>query len=274
MKLLPRLPFLSLFLSSVLMMAAACGARTASMELDAGPTPSGGDDLVVKPPPPPTPDVGLPRPPATPLLQAVLSDLKMPARGTDYARDIDGDGRVDNALGALLGQITSFLPMSLDEIVGDILHGGAGFLLFEIYGEGLNNSSSAEVRLRLGEDADDNPGNNFTGQGVFVFSNQMLESANLYGGIRNGQLAAEGDLFIPLTQEPLTMSRGFLLAESISPKGLFGGTLNGAIPWETVQEVLLPLFADAMSQGGLPPQLASFFDTNGDGRISAEELQK
>lgn len=270
MKLIPRLSFLLLAASLM-----GCGARTASLGADGAVVPVS-DSSVSKPPPVRDAAWVVDAAPTGPLLQAVLNDLQLPRRGSDYARDVDGDGRPDNALGSLMGMITSFVPLPLDELVGQLFSGGAGFIVFEVHAGSFDFSPAAEVRVGLGLDMDDDPNNNFSGSGTFGLSPEAPHFSSMYGGVRDNQLGAEGELIIPLTPyagTPLLLSNAFLFAEAFDERGLYGGVINGAIPWETVQEVLLPALAEGLNQGGLSPQILQILDSNRDGRISADELQ-
>ena len=209
-----------------------------------------------------------------PLLhQSVVHRLAFPTSASDYARDMDGDGKPDNRLGQIVSVVGPFMPFQaeLDGAMqkGNVLH------LLTVYAVSPKDAPQATVRAIMGLDGDEDPLNNLIDR-----ANLRTDPASavrvLRGSIRNGRLRVEGQLALTAPLGPgilvVVSTDQAVLEATITPEGLVDGVASGAVAWDRVENELLPPMAKQLSNNLVDPTLRDILDTNRDGEITADEL--
>lgn len=254
----------------------ACEDRTIQNADDSGIKVDVGADVAQLPPPDAkTPDLS---PPPPVLMQTVMSDIRFPITDKEYAIDLDGDGFVDNALSDLLMELRFGLatPLPFGEIVTRLFGANVDYLLFELAADGFEDSRVARLRVLSGTDADGDADNNFDGTGKFRISGDASQQSVLDGAMRDGQLVVKGQLLLPMTSGrgmPLGVSNARVEVDRVEEDGLELGEINGALSAEVMQNTLIPAILDVFNGGGVARENIVELDTDGDGTISARELQ-
>ena len=201
---------------------------------------------------------------------AVYSQLIFPTSEDDFARDIDGDGKPDNRLGALLAGLGPFLVMQAQ--LDSAMQLGKVINLLRIEATSLATATSVSVQVLAGLDGDADPTNN-TVAGTSLRADPLWPRSVLTGSIEKGRLRARGSAQLRSAFSldiPFNVPAVPLLVEAlITETGLEEGILAGAIPWEQVKtEVLAPLGKELASRDWFRLLL----DTDKDGKVSVEEL--
>lgn len=191
------------------------------------------------------------------------SAIKLPGATTPYAIDIDGDGRTDNQLKALISTVQSQgfdLQMSLDDAVKK----GDAIILADILSADLMNGCS-KVTLNIADKVAADP--KYDGTDSFKVRAGSI-SATLAGKITTGSLSTilpkdqKGDqvqqirLTLPLAEGadlPLTIY-GAHIQGKVSANGVMSGELHGVIRKKDIDEGIIPtvakLLTDQVKKGG------------------------
>ena len=209
---------------------------------------------------------------------------------TAHALDLDGDGEVDNKLGGLFAALDVQSSYSLGSRTASAVTTGRLIELQSIDASDFDDSEVAAVGLARGADLDGDPDDNFSGSESFEVVPVAGAGGLLYGAIEGGELAAGPgraaiqlafDREVPvLAFSPLSTRVRCQVADS----GLADGVIGFGIAEDRVVDTVLPALAaglnatvDRQCQPSCPAgsegeAFLSFFDDDGDGAISVEEL--
>jgi len=232
----------------------------------------------------------------------VLNDVKVPANpneATQFALDVDGDGRPDNALGGLLASLATTAELDLQTGVDTQLAQGSVMILADLQATDLANATGVGLQVFLGgnpvpaacTDVDDMVcGNHFGGDAMFSIAEDY--DALVVGNNVNGTFTGgPGDITIELALDetstiPLTLV-GARVTTSVSATGLMSGKLGGAIRSDDVDTDVIPAVADLIAglleecgtvapccpDGSTGEQVLTFFDANNDCMVPESELK-
>lgn len=222
-------------------------------------------------------------------LQVIVSTIALPSStllSQTYAFDIDGDGKVDNGLGSVLGLLgTIGVTVSLDATINAQISSGTLLILGEFLGSSIVTDPNLLVQLHAGADTDSNPQNNLTGSGVLTVATGSPKNSILKGQVATGALTA-GPADIPML---LPFSLGAALVANVkkaqmkgtlSSAGVANGVMGGAIPQTEVVNTLLPavasqinhMYNDPLMDASVKATIKLIFDVNGDGVVSTAEV--
>jgi hypothetical protein len=283
-------------LSFVLALVGVCGLLAACSD-DSTPTDaiilSDGPGLPDAGPDGPLPDQGPPPDQkvtdgrVSGLLGTVVNKLTLPAAATDFEKDIDGDGTKENRLGEIMFGLSALKNAGLD-LQAELdyqLAGGTLLLLFEVFATSLADDAAIKLQFHQGHDPDGDPSNNFTGTAVLNIAAGSDPNIKLDGKITGGKMeAGPGNFVIPIPMGiqtlDLTLNYATVVGD-VSSTGILSGQLNGAIPWSDVDQKMIPAIAtmlDTLVQNPSTPSgtkdtILLFFDGNGDGSISDDEIR-
>ena len=180
------------------------------------------------------------------------------------ARDIDGDGDKENAL----GQFFSFLqgmaiPHGCEQTVNSSISLGKTLLLLEVKanltaagksgsgagGDGGAAGDKAVLLMVMGRDLNNDATDNLDGKGEFA--EEETYKATLSGTIASMALAAGRDkTFLPLAPGGEVRTIGLqqaLLEGTLSTDRLDAGVLSGGIPWDEFKLLLMPGIASVLN---------------------------
>ncbi|MCP4445318.1 MAG: hypothetical protein GY811_08240 [Myxococcales bacterium] len=238
----------------------------------------------------------------------VVDELTIPASTSEagqVALDLDGDGIGDNALGGLLGALSSTAGLDLQTGVDEQLVAGDFVLLASVKAQDLENANDVGTYIFFG----DNPtpaactdvldlttcGKHLDGFGSFDIAANSPSDAVIVGTLASGSLTAgPGSVSIELPLGAAAIQLDLIAAHidvSVSANGLSSGKLGGAITEADVDSVLMPavqeLIASLIAENCTPAgddcgcvtgssgeQVLSFFDTNNDCEIPLAELDE
>ncbi len=239
----------------------------------------------------------------------VVKTLTLPNNGapaTKFAFDLNGDGKQDNQLAAIitaLGAAGMGGPMpqaSVDTAVSS----GSLVVLFNESALALDNNDCAQTTLQAGTFAGATamPATKPKFDGTDTFAvNAAIGQGTFKGAIKNSVFTSNSPvttknpvtvtLGLPLTAGapiPLTVS-GARITFTKNASGAIGGVINGAIKFSDVKANIIPAVADlltaqvAKDPPGMPGTIANLFDTgtgctatdkNQDGTVAASGDQK
>lgn len=215
--------------------------------------------------------------------QYVVNAVTVPQQRQDDAIDLNGDGRVDNQLGNIIGALTG-QGLKVQDGVDQALMGGDLILLVsESSTDAMyQNDDCATTQMQLGQKVTGTP--DFSGSGHFSVDSTQA------GGTFNGPIKAGKFSSAPpaTTKTPVTISILLPLVAGATPVNLkvigahlqytrdssgkiTGGQLNGAIKQEDVQMSIIPNVASLLTnklKTDMPPtstdqQIQSIFDNGG-----------
>lgn len=227
--------------------------------------------------------------------QYVIDSVDLPttsAEASMFGANLDGDrqGRPDNALGQILSTIAGALGSDYDAKVRELIADGTILHLVEVRASNLEGAAAVGGRLFLGNDLDEDPDDNFSGDESFAIE-PGHPTRPMSGAIINGRLDVSLGVLplrigIPGVDEPFTLqlSAARLIAD-VTAEGL-DGRIAGVLSEEQVRDGVLPFllrsFENSLaldcpdgecvpgSQGELYLEL---FDADGDGSITLEEVE-
>ncbi len=218
-------------------------------------------------------------------LQLVVNTLTLPKSGTQFAVDLDGNGKKDNQLGNILGALAAFIPAknSPQSQIDAQIKQGSLLLLFDLLAKSIVNATTLTLKMYLGADLDSNAADNFSGTEEFGISSSSPTNLSMPGKITNGVMnAGPGTMTvpIPLGTTPTNVSLKKAQATgTLKSTGLTAGQINGAIPFTDVNSKLIPAMATMLNDQyttttdtTLKNLLKTLFDPNGDGKITAKEI--
>ena len=232
----------------------------------------------------------------------VVSRLVLPTAATSatLGLDLDGDGKVDNALGSILGTLATVSPSTntqhqLDESV----FGGSVLLLLRIQASDFVNTSQAvaQVWRGAGESCCTNPddlpqckaqalADCFGGSHTFQLHLTSPSSAILGGTISAGAVRL-GPSALTLTLQLSGASTLDLALRSVYVMGQLGssgvshGVIAGVVPRTEIDGKLIPMMATMLNDTLTDPTasqstrdtIRNLFDANHDGLVDLTEVQ-
>jgi hypothetical protein len=192
----------------------------------------------------------------------VVDQMQLPLQRSDYADDLNHDGRVDNELGTIAGGLGSDLTAATDDMLGS----GVLAPVVEITTDDptLRNDPTVGVRFigRDGEPADQMGASLVDG---VLKTNQTWET----------HAPASATIHLPLYEhaDPLTLPAIGLEAALVADGSGFSGTLDGAFP---ATSDMAPAWTGMAQMVAANPQefpfLLQILDTNRDTVISYDEF--
>ena len=215
--------------------------------------------------------------------QDVVNKLNLPASGSDYTMDIDGNGTKDNQLGHIMGALKLMAGAAMDpqKELDDQIKLGQILLLFDVKAKSITTDPAMQLQFYLGADTDSDPTDNFSGTEELAISSSSPTNLILPGTIASSKVSAKGSLLVPIpigtTPTTLNLKNATVKAD-LSTSGMANGTINGAIPMADVNTKLLPALAkqlDAAWKSSTDPTLTAMLggmDTDKDGTIEGSDL--
>jgi hypothetical protein len=220
--------------------------------------------------------------------QYVTNAVMVPEQRSDFAIDLNGDGRVDNQLGNIIGALEGQMLHVQDGVNQAVTDGTLIVLMSETSSDStFQTDSCATAQVQVGQPIVAPATPDYSGSGHFtVDSAQMGGTFN--GPIKVGKFSSappattktpvEVDIKLPLIAgaDPVTLKvNGAHLQFTRDSSGkITGGQLNGAIKNSDVQTLIIPnvamlltkKIADDMAAGPLSSgdmQILSIFDNGG-----------
>ena len=214
--------------------------------------------------------------------QYVVNTVLVPQQRQDYAIDLNGDGRVDNQLGNIIGALTGQGLKVQDGVDMALKDGTLILLMSESSADAsFQSDSCASTTLQLGQSVT-NP--DFSGSGHFTVDSSQ-QGGTFSGPIKAGKFASAPPA---TTKHPVTVTIQLPLVAGAAPVQLkvigahvqytrdstgkiTGGQLNGAIKSSDVQSAIIPNVAQLLTnklqndnpQTSTDMQIASIFDNGG-----------
>ena len=214
--------------------------------------------------------------------QYVVNAVMVPEQRSDYAIDLNGDGRVDNQLGNIIGALSG---QGLDVQMGVDMATADGTLILLMSESSTDtafqNDNCATSLVQIGQSTT-NP--DFTGAGHFTVDSTQ-QGGTFLGPIKVGKFDSAPPA---TTKDPVTVSIELPLVSGAAPvllkvqgahlqytRGsdgkITGGQLNGGIKSDDVQMNIIPAVATILSnklmndnpQTSTDMQIASIFDNGG-----------
>jgi hypothetical protein len=222
----------------------------------------GGDSIIV--PDGPEPDASGP----AAALQSVVDTLTFPKNQNEYSVDLDGDGDKDNRIGEI-NAILIPAGIDLQQEIDSVLKSAALIILFELFAQSLTDDPKATLQYHEGSKL---PVVNTYAITINSPPNIVLDSKITGGKLEGGP--GEFIIPLPLDNPPINVTiKKTQLKADVSSSGMANGQINGAIPWDDVDQKLIPAIA-SMANAALPTQpLLKLLDTNGDGTITADDIR-
>jgi hypothetical protein len=216
--------------------------------------------------------------------QYVVNAVMVPQQRQDYAIDLNGDARVDNQLGNIIGALTGQGLKVQDGVDMALAEGSLILLMGESSADAsFQSDSCASTTLQLGKSTAPTPPD-FTGAGQFTIDSSQA-GGTFSGPIKAGKFASASPA---TTKHPVSLTIQLPLVAGSMPISLkvigahiqytrdasgkiTGGQLNGAIKTEDVQTGIIPSVAGLLSDklmNDMPPtstdtQIQSLFDNGG-----------
>jgi hypothetical protein len=213
--------------------------------------------------------------------QYVVNSVMVPEQRSDYAIDLNGDGRVDNQLGNIIGALTG---QGLDVQSGVNMATADGTLVLLMSEASTDatfqSDNCATSVVQIGQSTT-NP--DFSGTGTFAVDTSQ-QGGTFNGPIKVGKFSSAPPA---TTKDPVTVAielplvagatpvllkvQGAHLQYTVSGGMITGGQLNGGIKSSDVQMSIIPSVADILSgklmndnpQTSTDMQIASIFDNGG-----------
>ncbi len=239
----------------------------------------------------------------------VVNNLTVPksaAEASAVALDLNGDGRVDNALGGLLGALVTQADLDLQTSVDEQLDDATFSLLVSMQATSLANANGAGAFMFFGENpmpaACTDPmdpltcGKHLAGDASFDIAANSPTDAKIGGLIAGGAFSGgPGKVSIELPLGDGAPLRLDLIAAYMevdaSDTALMSGKLSGAITEDDVNNELMPavqvLIANIITddctpvgedcgcvEGSTAITVLNFFDTDGNCEVPLQELNE
>ncbi len=201
------------------------------------------------------------------------------------ALDVDGDGKLDNALGALLAQFGAALPQDPNALIQENLDNGKVMILGEAVGDWAD-SATFTIDMFLGALADDNADCDFQDTAtvcnyladarswdcncnlLIAFDNAVVDSS---GVLTAGGMGYVFALSLPIAGAELQLSAinaqviGDWSVDADGAIHIDNGLIGGAIPKDSILEALSQNPDTAQYAQLLDQFLTPDIDTDGDG---------
>ena len=226
------------------------------------------------------------------IMKFVVPNTNDKAKNTGY--DIDGDNKVDNAFGAILTAIhDAATGVDMEAEINQNILNGNDIGLLRLMAADFSDDTSAKLQGWTGEretcctakpckEADVTK-TCFSGSYSFKIDAASPKDATVSGAIKSGEFDLGGTMEIEL---PIGMNRAKvkLLAAKITGKigtdGITNGKIMGAVSQSDIQNSLIPAVAktldhemnDPTTKQATKDALKQVFDTDNDGKISAQEV--
>lgn len=209
------------------------------------------------------------------------------------ALDLDGDGQPDNALGGLFAALNDHADLGIAAAQAEAVESGHALTLIRLEDAFVDEDAVVPVRVSPAIDLDGDPSDNFSGDESF--SPAPLEGTDdlLAGTVAGGHLLV-GPGAVPIllavpgdpAEVIALVGLGGRIGAELSAGAMQAGRLGAAFTQDEVHTRLIPAMAagidaivqrdcpDAVCEPGTPgADLAAFFDDDGDGRITVQELE-
>jgi hypothetical protein len=207
--------------------------------------------------------------------------IVLPQGSGDFAYDLNGDGLAENAVGGILGTLSS-LGISSQATVDQAIAGGNGIFLLRLTSgdPSLSSTPCAEAVLR---NAAAQPSPDFSGNGDFrldtalsglTFSGTLETAISTFTSPdpATATTPVAGPLLLPLAAGPVAVRVTGARLRTVASGANLSGQLNAAIPRSEVDGVLVPAIAascqaivDADPTSSDARQLLQLFDNGGGG---------
>ncbi len=187
----------------------------------------------------------------------VTNTIKLPTKASDYAADLNGDGKQDNALGFIVSTLKAVQMIDLAAQEDASVMNGDGLELFSLVSGDpmLVSDTAAEVTLYPAQSV--NPPD-FGGKGLFNID-KTVPKGTLTGPLVTGAFQSADpltltdpptvELKIPIyTNTTVTLPVvGARIAFTPSATDLAAGQLNGAVKESDIQGLLIPALAQTFN---------------------------
>ena len=183
----------------------------------------------------------------------VANALLVPMTRSDYSIDLNGDGKLDNQLGNIIGALSAQNLNTQDGVDKSIASGGVVLLLTQTSADPSYMADDASgVTVNVGNTITAPAMPDFSGQGTFTV-NGGVGAANFAGRISNGTYSSNSPvttthpvnatLQLPLVAgaDPVTLSIiGAHITFRVAAGKIMNGQLHGAIKNSDVQGKIVP----------------------------------
>jgi hypothetical protein len=182
--------------------------------------------------------------------------ITLPAQRSDFALDLNGDGKLDNALGNVVGALAA-QGLNPQSVLDAANQAGQGLMLFDELGdEGFLNLGCASTSYA---NAAAQPNPDFSGAGHFTID-PSLGTGLFTGALSGGSFTStppslatrpvEAFVQLPLVGPGLIRLPlvGASLRYTNTKSGLGQGTLDGAIRESDMQSIVIPQLAAGLNQ--------------------------
>jgi hypothetical protein len=211
----------------------------------------------------------------------VLDTLVMPPTRSDYALDLNGDGKADNQLGNIVNVLAG-RDLNPQPSVDKAIAAGSLIVLVDAKSSDPMHAADSCTTTTVGLGKSVTPPVDFSGAGTFAID-PMAQGGSFTGRITNSIFTANPsvtstnpvtiEMKIPLVagSDPIDLK---VVAAQVKFKyegtKLTGGQLNGAIKVTDVNTIIVPKVAELLNhQIDTDPsgsaQVVAIFDTGGDG---------
>ena len=208
------------------------------------------------------------------------------SEAASYGLDLNDDGRPDNALGGLLGGLSSIF--GFDAQIATSLRAGDVVMLHSLRADSLDRDRAASWQVYLGAPQ---PNPVLTGGGTFSIDPAAPTGGRLPGAISRGHFAGGPgvvSLRLGLVSglPPFELDLGAARIQADCSADSCVGKLGGGISGFQVDSVVIPAMAARLqavidadptcvpsSCTGTPRLILDFFDTDDDFTITADELR-
>jgi len=186
----------------------------------------------------------------------VANTLTVPQQRSDYAIDLNGDGRVDNQLGNIIGALTG-AGLNTQDGVDKAIMGGSVVLLLDETAADLTNADCGAAKISVGKTQTPPP--KFDGSDTLTVDSS-ISGGSLFGKISNGAMVTNNPatstvnyqivLQLPLVSgaAPVELDiSGARVAFTKMGDNLMKGQINGAIKSTDVQNKIIPNVATLLT---------------------------
>lgn len=163
----------------------------------------------------------------------VINKFFVPNNNTQYAADVNGDGKSENAFGAMMKNSGNILQTVQDNLDNAVKNGSLLFVI-EFDADSLNEARPITVSQYFAEDSDQNLNNNFTGAAMFKYSADNPDPLPVLTGsitqsvLFAGQGKALGVFPLQGTPGPVSWYRAMIKGRP-GCDNIIEGQINGAI---------------------------------------------
>jgi hypothetical protein len=240
----------------------------------------------------------------------VANKVFVPTSSTEsreYGLDLNGDGTVDNQLGATLAALKSQANFDVQATIDTSVSQGSIILLVDFQTKDFTSSSAAGIEVFLGKDpmpapcngsADTTCGHHLDGTGMFTVDPNGPQNAALAGKIVGGTFSGgPGNLSLQLAiggTNPIQLNLigARVKASGISETGITSAILAGAVTKDDIDTKIIPAITPQLAttimrdcnmptmppgcgctSGSTGATIISFFDANKDCMVTTDELK-